>query len=128
MEEEFYATLKLTSNEELIAKVCYLTEEECLLVEKPLLVTRSNQKRNGRLVEGFSLSDWVMSSYEELYVIKMEQVVTLSELDEKILVFYENHLNQSDNDPTENKLSKEMGYLGTVSDQKKKLEDLFNRS
>jgi hypothetical protein len=128
MEEEFYATLKLTSNEELIAKVCYLTEEECLLVEKPLLVTRSNQKRNGRLVEGFTLSDWVMSSYEELYVIKMEQVVTLSELDKKILVFYENHLNQSDNDSTENKLSKEMGYLGTVSDQKKKLEDLFNRS
>jgi hypothetical protein len=69
-----------------------------------------------------------MSSYEELYVIKMEQVVTLSELDKKILVFYENHLNQSDNDSTENKLSKEMGYLGTVSDQKKKLEDLFNRS
>lgn len=128
MEEEFYATLKLTSNEELIAKVCYLTEEECLLVEKPLLVTRSNQKRNGRLVEGFSLSDWVMSSYEELYVIKMEQVVTLSELDEKILVFYENHLKQSLDDSTENKLSKEMGYLGNVSDQKKKLEDLFNKS
>ena len=128
MEEEFYATLKLTSNEELLAKVCYLTEEDCLLVEKPLLVTRSNQKRNGRLVEGFSLSDWVMSSYEELYVIKMEQVVTLSELDEKILVFYENHLNDSLDDSTRNKLSKEMGYLGTVSDQKKKLEDLFNKS
>ena len=43
MEEEFYATIKLTSNEELLAKVCYLTEEECLLV-KNLLVTRTNSK------------------------------------------------------------------------------------
>tara|TARA_A200000113_G_scaffold220095_1_gene229694 strand:- start:975 stop:1361 length:387 start_codon:yes stop_codon:yes gene_type:complete len=128
MEEEFYATLKLTSNEEIIAKVCYLTDEDCLLVEKPLLVTRANQKRNGRLVEGFSLSDWVMSSYEELFIIKMEQVVTLTELDERILLFYERHLNKEDSDISPDKLSKEMGYLGSVSDKKKRLEDLFNKS
>lgn len=128
MEEEFYATLKLTSNEEIIAKVCYLTDEDCLLVEKPLLVTRANQKRNGRLVEGFSLSDWVMSSYEELFIIKMEQVVTLTELDERILLFYERHLSKEDSDISPDKLSKEMGYLGSVSDKKKRLEDLFNKS
>ena len=128
MEEEFYASLKLTSNEEIIAKVCYLTDEDCLLVEKPLLVTRANQKRNGRLVEGFSLSDWVMSSYEELFIIKMEQVVTLTELDERILLFYERHLNKEDSDISPDKLSKEMGYLGSVSDKKKRLEDLFNKS
>ena len=128
MEDEFYATLKLTSNEEIIAKVCYLTDEDCLLVEKPLLVTRANQKRNGRLVEGFSLSDWVMSSYEELFIIKMEQVVTLTELDERILLFYERHLNKEDSDISPDKLSKEMGYLGSVSDKKKRLEDLFNKS
>ena len=84
MEEEFYATIKLTSNEELLAKVCYLTEEDCLLVEKPLLVTRATQKKSGRLVEGFSLSDWVVSTYEELFIIKMEQVVTISEMCTKI--------------------------------------------
>lgn len=128
MEEEFYATLKLTSNEEIIAKVCYLTDEDCLLVEKPLLVTRANQKRNGRLIEGFSLSDWVMSSYEELFIIKMEQVVTLTEVDDRILLFYERHLNKEDSDVSPDKLSKQMGYLGSVSDKKKKLEDLFNKS
>jgi formate dehydrogenase assembly factor FdhD len=128
MEEEFYATLKLTSNEELLAKVCYLTEEECLLVEKPLLVIRATQKKSGRLVEGFSLSDWVMSSYEELYVIKMEQVVTITEMDKKIKGFYTNHLSREDDDTPTDKMSKEMGYLGSVTDQKSKLEDLFNRS
>ena len=125
MEDEFYATLKLTSNEEIIAKVCYLTEEDCLLVEKPLLVTRANQKRNGRLVEGFSLSDWVVSSYEELFIIKMNQVVTLTESDERIVGFYERHLSD-EQDSSISKMSKEMGYLGNVNDQKKKLEKLFN--
>ena len=127
MEDEFYATLKLTSNEEIIAKVCYLNDEDCLLVEKPLLVTRANQKRNGRLVEGFSLSDWVVSSYEELFIIKMNQVVTLTESDERIVGFYERHLSD-EQDSSVSKMSKEMGYLGNVNDQKKKLEKLFNNS
>ena len=127
MEDEFYATLKLTSNEEIIAKVCYLNDEDCLLVEKPLLVTRANQKRNGRLVEGFSLSDWVVSSYEELFIIKMNQVVTLTESDERIVGFYERHLSD-EQDSSISKMSKEMGYLGNVNDQKKKLEKLFNNS
>ena len=30
MEEEFYATIKLVSGEELVSKVCYLTEEDKL--------------------------------------------------------------------------------------------------
>ena len=113
MEDEFYATIKLTSNEEIIAKVCYLTDEDCLLVEKPLLVTRANQKRNGRLVEGFSLSDWVVSSYEELFIIKMNQVVTLTESDERIVGFYERHLSD-EQDSSISKMSKEMGYLGNA--------------
>lgn len=125
MEDEFYATIKLSSNEELLAKVCYLTEEDCLLVENPLLVTRATQKKSGRLVEGFSLSDWVVSTYEELFIIKMEQVVTLIEMDSKIKGYYTKHLSRDDSDIT---MTKEMGYLGSVSDQKKKLEDLFNKS
>jgi formate dehydrogenase assembly factor FdhD len=97
-------------------------------VEKPLLVIRATQKKSGRLVEGFSLSDWVMSSYEELYVIKMEQVVTITEMDKKIKGFYTNHLSREDDDTPTDKMSKEMGYLGSVTDQKSKLEDLFNKS
>ena len=125
MEEEFYATIKLSSNEELLAKVCYLTEEDCLLVENPLLVTRATQKKSGRLVEGFSLSDWVVSTYEELFIIKMEQVVTITEMDNKIKGYYTKHLSREESDVS---MTKEMGYLGSVSDQKKKLEDLFNKS
>ena len=93
-----------------------------------MLVIRATQKKSGRLVEGFSLSDWVMSSYEELYVLKMEQVVTITEMDNKIKGFYTSHLSREDDDVPTDKMSKEMGYLGSVTDQKSKLEDLFNKS
>ena len=94
--------------------------------EKP--ISNQNQfKRNGRLVEGFTLGDWVASSYEELYIIKMSQVVTITELDPRILIS-ERHLSREESDVSTDKISREMGYLGSVSSQKKKLEDLFNKA
>ncbi len=138
MEEEFYSTLKLTSGEEIIAKVCYLPEEDSLLVEHPMLVEKLSQKKNGNTVQGFVLKEWINSTYETLFVIRMEQVVTMSELDKKIEVFYLNNLNdteeQSSNEIEDsinikpNKFSKQMGYLGSVKETKRFLEDIYKKS
>jgi hypothetical protein len=133
MEEEFYATLKLTSGEEIIAKVCYLTDENSLLVEYPMLVERVKHKKIGKTVEGFSLKEWISATYETLFVIKMEQVVTMTELDKKIEGFYLKHLDKNNDDEDDivvkpKNFSKGMGYLGSVTETKKYLEDIFNRS
>ena len=48
MEEEFYSTIKLSTGEELVAKVCYLPEEDSLLVEKPMVVETHVSKKNGK--------------------------------------------------------------------------------
>ena len=130
MEEEFYATIKLSSGEEIVSKVCYMTDEDSLLLDNPLLVEKVSQKRLGKNIEGFSLKEWISSSYDDMIIIEMNNVVTISELDERILAYYIMSLNKldSDEEPTNNSLSKEMGYLGSVEDTKKKLESLFNKS
>ena len=89
MEEEFYSTIKLTSGEEIIAKVCYLPDEDSLLIENPMTV----EAVKGRSQEAFILKDWIKSSYDSMYIIKMNQVITMSELDKKIEVFYLKNLN-----------------------------------
>jgi hypothetical protein len=136
MEEEFYSTLKLTSGEEIIAKVCYLPDEDSLLVEHPMLVEKLTQKKNGRALEGFVLKDWIQSTYDSLFVIKMEQVITMTELDKKIEVFYLNNLNQTSEvnesedsiDIKPKNFSKRMGYLGSVKETKRFLEDIYKKS
>ena len=130
MEEEFYATIKLVSGEELIAKVCYLVDEDSLLLDKPLLVDKVTQKKSGKVVEGFSLREWVASSYDDMFIIQMHQVMTISELDKRIEAYYVLSLNAMDDDTTDSKknLSREMGYIGSVEETKKKLEALFNKS
>lgn len=135
MEEEFFSTLKLTSGEEIIAKVCYLPDENSLLVENPMLVEKISQKKNGRSLEGFILKNWIHSTYDSLFVIKMEQVITMTELDKKIEVFYLNNLNNSSEDKLDdsikikpNKFSKQMGYLGSVKETKRFLEEIYKKS
>ena len=130
MEEEFYSTIKLSTGEELVAKVCYLPEEDSILVEKPMLVEALTQKKNGKRVEGFILKEWIRSSYDDMFVVKMEQIVTMSELDEKIKRFYLGNLDKDYQD--ENKIKpkklKNNGYVGSVEEVKSSLESLFKRS
>jgi len=130
MEEEFYATIKLVSGEELVSKVCYLTDEDSLLLEQPLLVDKVTQKKSGRVIEGFSLREWIASTYDDMFIIEMSQVMTISELDKRIEAYYVLSVNSPDEvtPDSKNNLSKEMGYLGSVEETKKKLESLFNKS
>lgn len=53
MEEEFYSTIKLTTGEEIVAKVHYLDNENQLLVENPKKVEPVKSRKNGELVQGF---------------------------------------------------------------------------
>lgn len=138
MEEEFFSTIKLTSGEEIIAKVCYLPDEDSLLVENPMLVEKLSQKKNGKSFDGFVLKDWIHSTYDSLFVIKMEQVITMTELDKRIESFYLNNLSDNPKDQSiesddpikvrPNKFSKQMGYLGSVKETKKFLEEIYKKS
>lgn len=130
MEEEFYSTIKLSSGEELISKVCFLSEENSLLLDKPLLVEKIKQKKQGREIEGFILKEWINSSYDTMFVVRMEQVVTMSELDERVQRFYLKSLEEDTQTPkvSPNKMTKRMGYLGSVKETKKFLEEIYKRS
>ena len=57
MEEEFYATLKLVSGEEIVSKVCYLPDEDKILLDKPLQVEHAKQKKGHVEVTGFTFKD-----------------------------------------------------------------------
>jgi hypothetical protein len=147
MEEEFYSTIKLSSGEELVAKVCYLPDEDSILVENPMIVEAISQKKGKENVEGFILKEWIHATYDDSFIIRMNQVITLSELDESIKSFYLNTLERKLNNPREHKEGNidmgsysdtgskqnindlsEKGYLGSVENTKKILEELFKKS
>ena len=86
MEEEFYATVKLLSGEELVSKVCYCSDEDVLILEKPLLVEPASHKKNGVEVNGFSLKEWIVASFDQMFVIDKKNVLTVTEVEKKIIL------------------------------------------
>ena len=53
-EQEFLATLKLVSGEEVISMVLYLEDEDKVLLSNPFLVEQSKQRQGQLEVVGFS--------------------------------------------------------------------------
>lgn len=133
MEEEFYSTIKLTTGEEIVAKVCYLANENHLLIENPKKVEPIKHRRNGETVDGFILVDWIHSTYDQMYVISMERIITMSELDKRIERYYLASVDGSSTTEDQgkvpaSKLNQKMGYLGSVNEMKKTLEKIYKIS
>jgi len=132
MDEEFYATIKLTTGEEIVSKVCYLEDEDKVLLENPLQVLAAKQRKGQLEVSGFSFSEWISASFDNMFIIKRDHIMTMTEIDPMIQDFYEKTLERLENGKSltgrAGKLTRDSGYLGSVKEMKKSLEDIFNKS
>ena len=136
MEPDFIATIKLTTGEELISKVSYMPDDDSLVLENPMSVTRIDQQKKNIRVNGFALTEWIHSTFDHMFVLPKQHVLTMTEIeDKKISEFYTesvrrhtseiNHFRES-YDPQS--FTREMGHLGSVKITKRFLEDLYKRS
>ena len=132
MEEEFYATVKLITGEEIVAKVCYLEDEDKVLLENPLQVELAKQRKGHLEVSGFSFKEWVAATFDTMFILNRQHIITMTEIDGEILEFYEKTIHRMDGAKSltgrGNKLPRGSGYLGSVKEMKKTLEDIFNKS
>ena len=132
MDEEFLATLKLITGEEIVSKVCYLEDEDKVLLENPLQVELAKQRKGQLEVSGFSFKEWVSATFDTMFILRRDHIITMTEVDGQIQEFYEKTLKRLENGKSltgrANKLPRGSGYLGSVKEMKKTLEDLFNRS
>jgi hypothetical protein len=132
MEEEFYATVKLLSGEELVAKVCYLPDEDKVILDRPLVVENAKQRKGQVEVTGFQLKEWVSATFDNMFVVKRDHIMTMIEIEGDIVDFYEKTLVRMESGKSlagrGNKLPRGSGYLGSVKEMKKTLEDIYNKS
>ena len=136
MEKDFIATIKLITGEELISKVSYMPDDDSLVLENPMSVSRIDQTKKNVRVAGFSLNEWIHSTFDHMFVLPKQHVLTMTEIeDEKIQNFYSvtvaKHiveLNTFKESQQSMEFTRDMGKLGSVQNTKKALEDLYKRS
>ena len=131
-EEDFYASVKLISGEEVLAQVCYLPDDDKLVMNRPLQVEIARQKKGNVEIAGFALKEWVMATFDEMFIVNKNHILTMTELDPTIKAFYEQTLGRIENaknlTKNGNKLPRKSGYLGSIREKKQKLEDIFKKS
>ena len=136
MEPDFIATIKLTTGEELISKVSYMPDDDSLVLENPMSVTRIDQQKKNIRVNGFALTEWIHSTFDHMFVLPKQHVLTMTEIEDKnIQNFYINtvqrhivDLNAFKDSQQSMPFTREMGNIGSVQSTKKLLEDLYKRS
>jgi len=136
MEDEFIATIKLTTGEELISKVSYMPDDDSLVLENPMQVHAIDQQKKNIRVAGFALTDWIHSTFDHMFVLPKTHVLTMTEVEDKnIQNFYTitvakhvMELNTFKESQQSMEFTRDMGKLGSVQNTKKSLEDLYKRS
>ena len=102
-----------------------MPEEDCLILEHPLEVIPIEQPKNKLQVTGFTLVEWIRSTFDQMFILPKQHVLTISETDKKIESFYKRTLKKLNSGVDGSQFTRKMGRLGSVSENRKFLEKLY---
>jgi len=132
IEDDFYATIKFKSGEEIFSKVAASEEDDrtMLILSNPINIITVKGRKGDPL--GYKIEPWLKTTTDDMFIINMEDVLTLSESsDIEMIMMYQNYIRQTeefDDEGNRYKLSqREMGYISSVADAKEILEKIYNK-
>ena len=80
-------------------------------------------------MNGYKVEPWLKTSSDDMFLLSMEKVITLSESEnEQIIAIYETFLQDINDERGQLRLSDKMGYVGNINETKKLLEKLYKKS
>ena len=134
MGEEFVAVIKLVSGEEILASVCVdeTGEEPIIIAHTPVTMKMIN---NGMYVK---IKPWMELADDDMFVFRTDKIITMSEVkDQKVIKIYQRYVEEENEDNQINQLlpsggevkpDQRMGYVSSVEDARKSLENIFKNN
>jgi hypothetical protein len=129
MGEEFYAIIKLVSGEEILSLV--MVDENdgdpVIVLQNPVTMKAFHNQHGMHL----KVKPWIEMSNDDFFMIKLDKIITMTETkDQRLIDIYTNYIEDDDTIDVYNpsgkvKPSSKMGYISSVKDARKKLENLF---
>ena len=133
---DFHATIKLITGEEIFALVSVdNTEDEPVIIMQNPVVMKVLSTGRGQMMK---IRPWLEVPGDDVYIVKYDRVITMSEVKDKMIIsMYQTYCEEGDfdfgtfvdeslkTDKRNQEVTKKMGYISSVEDARKKLEDLF---
>tara|TARA_S200002703_G_scaffold132909_2_gene120901 strand:- start:1218 stop:1631 length:414 start_codon:yes stop_codon:yes gene_type:complete len=131
IEDDFYATIKLKSGEEVFAKVAASEEQDrtMLILSNPIVIKEIKSRTDN--IVGYKIESWLKTTSEDMFIIKLDDVITMSESsDIEIIMMYQDYIRNGERQDKNgsSKINRKMGYLSNVNDAKEILEKIYKSS
>ena len=130
MGDEFHAVLKLITGEEIFSLVSVDENDgdSIIMLSNPVIM----KMLSSPACKYVKVKPWLELPDQDLFLIKYDKIVTMSEVtDEQMIKFYNRYLNEDDIDieiDGKVSLNDKMGFLTTVDDARKRLENIFKNN
>ena len=124
--EEFVATVKLVSGEEILTKVIidYSSKEEQIIIDNPV-VCQEVRSHGANVPLGYKFEPWIKMSDEEIYIIDLEKIITLSEIKDDLVIKTYNNIIEGGFKRQHPDLDRQMGYVNSVDKARQMIEKLY---
>ncbi len=137
MGDEFYAIIKLVSGEEVLSLISIDENDgDPLVVMQNPITMKLLHSRNGMHVK---VKSWMELASDDFFIVRPDKILTMTEThDERMIEIYTNYIEDEDdmdiyspqsssNEKPSGKIipSRKMGYLSTVEEARKTLENIF---
>jgi hypothetical protein len=128
MGEEFYAAIKLISGEEIFSLISVDENngDPIIILQNPVIM-KVFTNYVGMYVK---IKPWMEIPNDDIFFIKFDRIITMTEIkNQSTIDFYLRYLEDDSDIEIESNgkvsISDKMGYLGSVENSRKSLEDIF---
>jgi len=130
MQEEFYSIIKLVSGEEVLSLIS-IDENDgdpLVILQNPICI-KMIESSQGLYVK---VKSWMELSDDDFFIVKPDKIITMTETkDENLIEIYNNYIEDNDSIEVHTpsgkvKPSSKMGYVSSVEEARKSLENLYN--
>ena len=128
IEDDFFATIKFKSGEEIFCKVASSDEEDrlMLLISNPVIIAEI-KSRTG--IVGYKVEPWLKTTKDDMFIININDVLTMSEsTDFEMINMHQQYIKHNDitgDGSSKYKLNRKLGYISNIQDAKESLEKLY---
>ena len=124
--DEFIATVKLCSGEEILTKVIvdYSSEEEQIIIDNPV-ICQEVRTAGANVPMGYKFEPWIKMSEEDVFILNLDKVITLSEIKDDLVIKTYNNIIEGGFKRTHPDLDRSMGYINSVDNAREIIEKLY---
>lgn len=130
--EDFYASIKLVTGEELLAQVLHDEDDDVIIIANAVEIDEMNISPSPGVIQCMITPHmWMKFSGEDSFIIKKEHILTITELSPRVVQFYKKCLdrakNPSSNPVLDNRVDadEQRGFISTIDDARQYFEYLY---